>query len=272
MDFYFFKVDEPFITKDPVYDSWVVIAGIYTIFVILGSFFFSAGYGKFNDPRFGFELDPRVGWWLMELPATLSFSYFYWTSPKAWEPQRLFCAFLFLRHYANRGWFFPWSIRVAKGKKASFSVSVIAFGVFFTSLHGYFNGLWFAKHAPGLSEISWFYSPYFIIGYPMYEIAFWSTLHSEYIQRNLRDPRKNNDTAYKIPYGGLFDYVTNATYFGELMAWLGWALWTRSPGGVFVFAVSFANLFPRAFKQHEWYQKKFENYPKNRKVIVPFLL
>jgi len=272
MDFSSFPLEKPFVTTDSWYDSMIVCAIAYATVVFFGAFFFSAGYGKFSDPRFGIELDPRLGWFLMELPATLSFSYFYWTSPKAWEAQRVFCAFLFLRHYMNRGWFFPLSIRVAPGKKASFSMSVVAFGVLFTTLHGYLNAKWFAEFAPNLSDLSWFSSPWFLIGYPMYEISFWLTIHSEYIQRNLRDLNNKNDTGYKIPYGGLFDYVTNATYFGELMGWLGWMLWTRSPGGAFVFAVSCANLIPRAFKQHQWYLKKFDNYPKNRKVLIPMIL
>lgn len=79
----------------------------------------------------------------------------------------------------RRGWFFPLSIRVAPGKKASFSMSVVAFGVLFTTLHGYLNAKWFAEFAPNLSDLSWFSSPWFLIGYPMYEISFWLTIHSK---------------------------------------------------------------------------------------------
>jgi hypothetical protein len=41
----------------------------------------------------------------------------------------------------------------------------------------------------------------------------------------------------------------------------------------FSFAVwTFANLVPRAINHHQWYHEKFEDYPENRKAVIPFLL
>ena len=77
---------------------------------------------------------------------------------------------------------------------------------------------------------------------------------------------------YKIPRGGAFEWASNPQYFFELLAWFGYTLLSKNPGGVIVFAVSAANLVPRAFAQHQWYQGKFEDYPKDRKVIIPFVL
>ncbi|MFK0569876.1 hypothetical protein [Endozoicomonas sp.] len=33
-----------------------------------------------------------------------------------------------------------------------------------------------------------------------------------------------------------------------------------------------ADLVPRALATHRWYKKQFEDYPQNRKVLIPFLM
>jgi 3-oxo-5-alpha-steroid 4-dehydrogenase 1 len=78
-------------------------------------------------------------------------------------------------------------------------------------------------------------------------------------------------TGYKIPHGGMFKYVSAANYFGEVLEWAGWALALRSlPSAAFAF-FTFCNLAPRADAHHKWYKAKFEDYPANRKAIVPCL-
>ena len=44
---------------------------------------------------------------------------------------------------------------------------------------------------------------------------------SDQLLVNLRKP---GETGYKIPVGGLFDYVTGANFFGEIVEWTGFAL------------------------------------------------
>jgi hypothetical protein len=46
-----------------------------------------------------------------------------------------------------------------------------------------------------------------------------------------------------------------------------WAI----PGFLFAFW-TFANLAPRALANHQWYQKKFPNYPEERKALIPYVL
>jgi hypothetical protein len=39
------------------------------------------------------------------------------------------------------------------------------------------------------------------------------------------------------------------------------------------FAISvWCNIGPRAIQHHQWYQGKFEDYPKARKALIPFLI
>lgn len=94
-------------------------------------------------------------------------------------------------------------------------------------------------------------------------------LHSDHVLRSLRS---GNDKSYKIPYGGLFHYVSCANFFGEIVEWFGYFIMTQSPHafGFVIFAIG--NLAPRALQHHRWYLEKFEDYPKNRKAIFPFIL
>lgn len=65
--------------------------------------------------------------------------------------------------------------------------------------------------------------------------------------------------------------MTSPQYLGELVAWVGFAMITWSLAGVFILAISAANLVPRALATHRWYQERFPNYPRGRKALVPFL-
>ena len=50
--------------------------------------------------------------------------------------------------------------------------------------------------------------------------------------------------------GGIFEYVSGANFFGEILEWLGFAIGTWSlPGAAFAFFVV-CNLGPRAFQHH----------------------
>ena len=87
--------------------------------------------------------------------------------------------------------------------------------------------------------------------------------------RCLRAP---GETGYKNPLGGLYRFVSCPNYPGERLEWFGWALATWSLGGL-VFALwTVANLAPRAMANHRWYQEKFEEYPKERRALVPFVV
>jgi 3-oxo-5-alpha-steroid 4-dehydrogenase 1 len=46
---------------------------------------------------------------------------------------------------------------------------------------------------------------------------------------------------------------------------------TWSPGGLFILGISLANLVPRAIATHRWYREKFPDYPKDRKILIPFV-
>jgi 3-oxo-5-alpha-steroid 4-dehydrogenase 1 len=41
--------------------------------------------------------------------------------------------------------------------------------------------------------------------------------------------------------------------------------------GVYILAITLANLIPRAVATHAWYQETFADYPQERKILIPFV-
>src|SRR5579859_1128028 len=248
-------------TGDPTYDTLLAGALIFAAFVFLVSWFLPSPYGRFASARFGLSLDPRLGWFLMELPATLSFLWFYWHGPHRLDPVPLVFLAMWHVHYGNRGFFFPANMRVARGGKSSFSFMVIGVGWMVTSLHGYFHAAWFTRY--GHYTTAWLRDPRFVVGFGVYYLSYALNLHSDAVIRNLRsaDEVAACKKVYRIPQGGLFRWVTNASYLTELCAWAGFALCTWSLAGAFVLLVSLGNLVPRAWATHRWYRERFPDYP-----------
>ena len=83
-------------------------------------------------------------------------------------------------------------------------------------------------------------------------------------------PAKGN--GYKIPYGGLFKYVSCPNFFGEIISWAGFALVAFNLPALSFLIWTLINLSTRALDHHRWYLKEFPEYDKDRKALIPYLL
>lgn len=255
------------------FQTVLYIAFAYMALIFVGSFFAKSPYGRFAAKKAKFNLQPQFGWFLMELPATLSFVFFYFQGQNRFELVPLLFLGLWLVHYGNRGFVFPMLMRVAKGDKGSFGIIIVITGWAVTSIHGYLNAVFISHLSEHLTN-DWLSDPRFIIGVLLWATGYTLNIHADAIVRNLRTKEEvaNGEKNYRIPYGGLFKYVTCPSYFAELISFTGIAIATWGVGALFVLGVSAANLIPRAFQTHAWYKNKFPDYPKERKVIFPGIL
>jgi 3-oxo-5-alpha-steroid 4-dehydrogenase 1 len=260
-------------TGDATYDTLLAAGLITSALVALAGFFVQSPYGRFASGKYGVALGPRLGWFLMELPAPISFCVFFFQGRHRAEVVPLVFLGMFLVHYANRGYLFPYLIRAPKGAKTSFSLMVVSMGWVVTSLHGYFFG-WFIAELGTHYTTAWLADPRFLAGLALYYGSFALNIHSDAIVRNLRTKAEvaAGEKVYRVPRGGLFRWVSSPSYLTELTAWAGFALCTWSLGAVFVLAISLANLVPRAFATHRWYRERFADYPPERKALIPFVL
>ena len=103
---------------------------------------------------------------------------------------------------------------------------------------------------------------------PSWPPAFGSTSASDHRLRTLRRP---GESGYKVPRGGAFEYVSGANYFGEIVEWCGYALAANRLGATAFAVFTFCNTAPRAHTHHEWYRQKFDDYPPERKAVIPWL-
>lgn len=260
-------------TGDAVFDT-VLLAGFAMVpLTVIGLLFMKAPYGRFADGKTTVGVGPKLGWFLMELPATASFWLFYLQGPRRFETVPLVLAGLWTLHYANRGLVFPLLMRVPKGNGNTFGLLVMVSGMFVTTMHGYLNATLYSRLGAHLVD-GWLGDPRFLVGLAIYAVGFALNVHSDAVLRNLRTKEElaRAEKVYRIPRGGGFELVTSPSYLGELLMWAGFATFTWGLPGVFILAITAANLVPRALSTHRWYHARFGDYPRSRKALIPYLL
>jgi 3-oxo-5-alpha-steroid 4-dehydrogenase 1 len=222
-------------------------------------------YGRHTSDSWGPTISSKWGWIIMEIPVIIVFSFLFLTGDAEKSlPLYIFYG-LFMIHYFNRVFIFPFRIK-ENGKRMP--VLIVAMAFFFNLCNGFFNGYWFGNFAL-VYELSWFYDWRFILGLIMFLTGMYINMSSDNILLGLR---KGGKKGYFIPYGGMFRYVSSPNLFGEIIEWSGWAIlcWCMP---AFSFALwTMANLIPRAIDHHRWYKRRFENYPKERKAVIPFVV
>jgi protein-S-isoprenylcysteine O-methyltransferase Ste14 len=231
------------------------------IFIIL--FFVTAGYGQHINKKWGSTINNKLGWFYMEIPTVVIFFICYILGDRQTDLVPLIFMAIWMVHYCQRTFLFPLLIR----GKEQMPVTIILAGFTFNCVNAYLQARWIYTFSSSYA-LNWLVNPLFIIGIIIFLCGLIINLHSDHIIRNLRNPGENE---YKIPYGGMFKYVSSPTYFGEITEWTGWAIMTWSLPGL-VFALwTFANLAPRARSNHLWYNDTFPDYPKGRKALVPYI-
>lgn len=242
---------------------WVWIGIALVIFPVLLKV--TAPYGRHTKTSWGPMIDNRLGWFLMELPALLAFSVLVVAGGGLKNSPIAVFFGLWVIHYFHRAIIFPLRLRTRKKKMPAL---IMSFAVFFNLINGFVNGYWFGYLAPAY-ELSWLRDPRFIVGIILFISGF---AMNQYHDKILLALRKTSEGAYRIPFGGLFRYISCPNFFGEIIEWAGFALMTWCLPSFSFFLWTFVNLVPRALDHHKWYRSAFEKYPKERKAIIPFLL
>ena len=240
---------------------WTEIAlGVATVLALV---FVSAPYGRHTRAGWGPTLPVRWGWVLMELPCVVVFAAFFFTGEHSASLVPLVLLGFWQLHYLNRTFIFPFRLR-AGDRRMPLLIPVLA--IVFNVLNAWINARWIGHL--GTYAADWLTDPRFVIGALVFLGGWAGNLHSDAVLRGLRAP---GETGYKIPRGGLYRWVSAPNYLCEIVEWCGWALMTWSPAGLAFALYTAANLAPRAWSNHRWYQDKFEDYPEQRKALVPYL-
>ncbi|KAL7236938.1 hypothetical protein ACSBR1_020095 [Camellia fascicularis] len=106
-------------------------------------------------------------------------------------------------------------------------------------------------------------------------IFLWGWIHQRRCHAILGSLRKKPEQAneYVIPHGDWFDYVSSPHYLAGLVIYA--SLMVASGGADLtvwlIFGFMSANLVLAGAETHKWYLHKFDNYPRRRFAIVPFV-
>lgn len=241
---------------------WLAIA----IAVHIIMFFVTAPFGRHTSDKWGPQMNNKLGWFIMELPSLAIMLYFLFWGTLSFNSYAWILYACWIFHYANRTFIYPLRIK-STDKKIPFFI--VGNAILFNLMNAGLNGYFLAEIAsPEKYNQDWLGSAHFIIGATLFLGGIVINWISDHILINLRKP---GETGYKIPKGFLFNYISSPNLFGEIMEWTGFAIMAWNLPALTFMAWTFANLVPRAKNHHDWYLERFPNYPKNRKVVFPFI-
>lgn len=228
-----------------------------------------APYGITYRAGWGPALGNRAGWVLMEAPAFMAMTAMMALCPQGFSPASagaFVCGALYLIHYFRRSFIFPLLMR----GKSRMPWAIALMGALFNIVNVYLLGGRLFVLSPLAYPLSWLWSWQFITGLTVFVAGMAVNWQADRIVRHLRRP---GETAHRIPRGGMFRYVTAASYLGEIVEWGGFALLTWSWAGAVFLLWTAANLVPRATRLHERYMREFGNEytALRRRRIIPFI-
>jgi 3-oxo-5-alpha-steroid 4-dehydrogenase 1 len=233
---------------------WIVLVAAAASFPLL--FLVDAPYGRHQRAGWGPTIPARWGWVIMESPSVFLFAAVWLANPDAGDPLVIALAAMWLLHYAQRTFVFPFLMRGADRRNA---VVTIALAIGFNVLNAVGNAA--ALRPRGFDAA-------FAIGAAVFVAGAAINLHADAVLRGLRRP---GETGYAIPHGGAYRFVTAANYLGEVLEWIGFAIAAQTLAAWAFALFTFANLAPRARSNHRWYHARFPDYPRARKRLIPYL-
>ena len=240
--------------------SWIGLA-VIVFFILLK---IAAPYGRHSAAGWGPMISNKWAWVVMELPVLVVLYLLIFPGIILFSFPYVIMIGLFTLHYLNRVFVFPFRLHT-KGKKMPLIILLSA--IFFNIVNGFSFGYYFTHFANYTND--WLTDPRFIAGVILFFSGMFINWKADSILIHLRKPGETN---YKIPHGWLFDKISCANLFGELIEWLGFAVLCWNLPALTFFIWTAANLIPRALSHHKWYKEKFTEYPKNRKAIIPYVL
>jgi 3-oxo-5-alpha-steroid 4-dehydrogenase 1 len=242
--------------------AWLGLAA--AVFILM--FFITAPFGRHTKSTWGPVVNERLAWALMELPSFAVMAIALIVFPNCRQNFVWVIFALWLFHYANRCFIYPFRIR--KNPKGM-PLAICLMGQAFNLINASINAWYLARLAsPGQYGIEWILSPRFFVGFTVFFCGLAINWVSDSMLISLR---KRGESGYTLPRGFLFEYVASPNLLGEIIEWGGFALLAWNLPALCFFAWTCANLIPRAKNHWDWSRKYFPDYPKKRRILIPLI-
>ena len=237
---------------------------VFTIFLLFS--LSQVSDGRQNDT--GLQISGRITMSLMSFPSITIPLYLLYTYKDesvflTFSSSKILCVIPFLIHHFHRGLIYPFLM-----KGSTIQVFVTLLGTAYSTMDSYLQN----KYVLSLSNssMSSLSMLRYAVGITIFFIGLFINLQADYSLIKLSKNRKKGQ--YIIPRGFMFEYISSPNFFGETVEWLGYAIcvWTLCGWGLFI--QTFFTLIPRGTNRHQYYKKKFSDYPPNRKAVIPFIL
>lgn len=242
--------------------AWMGV-GVIT-FIVLVWFKIRAPYGRHATAGWGKMIPNRLGWILMELPALVLTPVIALTGSSEIDWFAWLLIGLWVLHYLNRTVIFPLRIRT-EGKMMPLTIVFSAWG--FNAVNGFVNGFFIGYlYTPDVSRT--ITDPLIVIGLVVFALGMYINNAADSKLIALRKQK----AGYQIPRRWLFEYISCPNHFGEIIEWTGYALMAWNLPALSFAVWTFCNLVPRTLNHHAWYRENFEDYPADRKAVIPYIL
>ncbi|KGN52161.1 3-oxo-5-alpha-steroid 4-dehydrogenase 2 [Cucumis sativus] len=106
------------------------------------------------------------------------------------------------------------------------------------------------------------------IGVGLFLIGIIGNFYHHYL---LSQTRKQGETSYKIPKGGLFSLIICPHYLFEIIEFFGFAFISQTIYSLFFAFATALYLSGRSYATRKWYVSKFEDFPIHVKALLPFV-
>lgn len=239
---------------------WIGIALV--IFIVLVLFKIRAPYGRHTSQKWGAVMDNKWGWVLMELPALLTMPIIALCGNSQKTDLTYLLIGLWIFHYTYRTLIFPFKLKTNNKKMP---LVIVFSAVFFNAVNGMLNGYFLGYLNTASIDL---FGPGIYIGLALFIYGMVLNHKSDNKLISLR----KRDTGYHIPQGGLFNKISCPNHFGEIIEWTGFAVIAFNISALTFAIWTACNLIPRALNHHAWYKESFEEYPKNRRAVIPYIL
>jgi 3-oxo-5-alpha-steroid 4-dehydrogenase 1 len=241
--------------------AWTALAPVVALLLTR----INAPYGRHGGTGAGPRVPARLGWFLMEVPALVTFPVLALALSPGGVPGPVLALLLglWVLHYGNRALVYPWRLKGG----SPLPVVILASGAVFNAINGTLLSLGFTVF--GALPADWAAAgPAPGAGAALFLAGLGLNWHADAVLRALR----RAGPGYAIPRGGAYRWVSCPNYLGEMLEWAGFALASWSLPGLAFALWTAANLMPRALAHHRWYRRTFPDYPPGRRAVLPFVL